>query len=37
LCTDTIVDVKAQVVKQREADEAEAKRLADKKEAKEAA
>ena len=37
LCTDTIVDVEAQVVKQREADKAEAKRLADEKEAKEAA
>lgn len=29
LCTDTIVDIEAQVAKQREADEAEAKRLAD--------
>jgi len=29
LCTETIVDVEAQVVKQREADEAEAKKLAD--------
>ena len=36
LCTDTIVDVEAQVVKQWEADEAEAKRLADEKQAKEA-